>query len=352
MKIIAFDSHKRYTLARVERPDGQLLREERINHCRGDIAKFLSAFETGCSVAVETIGNWYWIVDEIEQAQMIPRLVHARKAKLMIGSINKTDKLDARGLNLLQRTGTLPTVWIPPSELRDKRELPRTRMVIACQRTRLKNRIHSVWSKYGLSHQFEEISDMFGKAGQERMQACLAQLPVQTRYTTQCLLGELDSICRDIKQLEKRMEQAFETNDQIELLMTLPGVGFILAVVIWLEIGDVGRFNSPQRLASYSGTVPRVHASGDKVRFGKLRPDTNHYLKWAFSEAANTIAVHRRHWPHRHVCQLYHRIRQRKGHAKAVGAVSRHIAEASYWMLKKKECYKERGLKNVSLSAV
>ena len=88
MKIIAFDSHRRYTLARVETPDGQLLREERINHCRGDIARFLSAFETGCSVAVETIGNWYWIVDEIEQAQMIPRLVHARKAKLMLGSIS------------------------------------------------------------------------------------------------------------------------------------------------------------------------------------------------------------------------------------------------------------------------
>jgi len=55
-------------------------------------------------VAVETIGNWYWIVDEIERAEMLPKLVHARKAKLMLGSINKTDKLDARGLNLLQRS--------------------------------------------------------------------------------------------------------------------------------------------------------------------------------------------------------------------------------------------------------
>jgi len=77
-------------------------------------------------------------------------------------------------------------------------------------------------------------------------------------------------------------------------------------------IGDAARFNSPQRLASYSGTVPSVHASGGKVRFGKLRPDTNHYLKWAFSEAANSIAVNRRLWPHRHVCQLYNRIRQKK----------------------------------------
>jgi len=352
MEIIAFDSHKRYTLARVEKTDGQLLKEERINHYRGNIARFLAKCEPGSSVAVETIGNWYWIIDEIEKAQMLPKLVHARKAKLMLGSINKTDKLDALGLNLLQRTGTLPTVWIPPTELRDKRELPRTRMVFACQRTRLKNRIHSVLAKYGLCDEFEGLSDIFGKAGREIVEQCMKQLPGETRYTMRCLLRQLDTVCCEIERIERRMVKAFEKDEHIELLMTLPGVGFILAAVISQEIGDISRFNTPQRLASYSGTVPRVHSSGDKVRFGRLRPDTNHYLKWAFSEAANSIAVNRKRWPHRHVCQLYNRIRQRKGHAKAVGAVSRHLAEASYWMLQRKEAYKERGIKNVSLSAV
>ena len=352
MEIIAFDSHKRYTLARVEKPDGKLVKEKRIKHCRGNITRFLGQCQPSSSVAVETIGNWYWIIDEIERAEMLPKLVHARKAKLMLGSINKTDKLDARGLNLLQRTGTLPTVWIPPAELRDKRELPRTRMVFSCQRTRLKNRIHSVLAKYGLCDEFEGVSDVFGKAGQKLMQQCMKQLPNQTCYTMRCLLRQLDTVCQEIERIESRMVKTFEKNEQIEFLMTMPGVGFILAVVISQEIGDVDRFNSPQRLASYSGTVPRVHSSGDKVRFGRLRPDTNHYLKWAFSEAANSIAVNRKRWPHRHVCRLYNRIRQRKGHAKAVGAVSRHLAEASYWMLKKNEAYKERGVKNVSLSAV
>jgi hypothetical protein len=74
-------------------------------------------------VAVETIGNWYWIVDEIEAAGCLPRLVHARKAKLMMGEINKTDKLDARGLNRLQAQWHLPMVWI----LGPARPLPRTR---------------------------------------------------------------------------------------------------------------------------------------------------------------------------------------------------------------------------------
>jgi hypothetical protein len=59
-------------------------------------------------VAIEATGNQYWIVEEIEQAGLQPRLVHSRKAKLMMGLINKTGKLDAHGLNRLQRSGTLP----------------------------------------------------------------------------------------------------------------------------------------------------------------------------------------------------------------------------------------------------
>lgn len=348
MEIIAFDSHKRYTLASVETREGRLVREERIRHVRGNIIGFLSQCKGGSPVAVETIGNWYWIVDEIEQAGMVPRLVHARKAKLMLGSINKTDKLDVRGLNKLQRTGTLPTVWIPPGEVRDKRELPRTRMVFGRERTRLKNRIHSVLDKYGLQAEFEDISDIFGRKGRERIGRCTEQLPAQTGYTLGCLLQQLDVVQEQIKDIEKRMKQVFETNRDIELLMTMPGVGFILAVVIWLEVGDVSRFGGPDRLASYSGVTPRVHASGGKVRFGRLRPDTNHYLKWAFSEAGNSVAVNRKCYPHRHVVRLYNRIRSRKGHSVAVGAVARHLAEAAYWILKRQEPYRERAIEKVS----
>jgi hypothetical protein len=68
MEYIAFDAHKRYTLASVVRPDDQLVREQRIAHQRGVLQQFLERCERGSPVAVETIGNWYWIVDEIEAA--------------------------------------------------------------------------------------------------------------------------------------------------------------------------------------------------------------------------------------------------------------------------------------------
>src|SRR2546430_15757333 len=134
MEYIAFDAHKHYTLASVVRPDGQLVREERIEHDGGSLREFLERCERGSPVAVETIGNWDWIVDEIEAAGCVAKLGHARTAKVMMGEINKTDRLDARALNRLQRHGTLPTVWIPPGEVRGRRDFPRTRMRVVPQR--------------------------------------------------------------------------------------------------------------------------------------------------------------------------------------------------------------------------
>lgn len=231
----------------------------------------------------------------------MPRLVHARKAKVMMGMVNKTDKLDVRGLNHLQRIGTLPTVWIPPMDIRAKRELPRTRMVFANQRTKLKNRIHSVLDKYGFQWEFADMSDIFSKKGIKRIQQCIKQLPKQTGYMLEILLGQLEVVGQQIGKIEKRMKEEFEVNEEIKLLMTMPGVGFILAVVISLELGDVSRFSSTERLASYSGTTPRVHGSGDKYRYGRMRPDTNRYLKWAFAEAGNTVSLNQNSHPQRHV---------------------------------------------------
>lgn len=348
MSIIAFDSHKRYTWARIEDEKGQNVREYRVEHRRGSIVDFLSAEERGSVVAVETIGNWYWIVDEIEEAGMQPLLVHARKAKLMLGSINKTDKLDAKGLNKLQRAGTLPTVWIPPGDIRDMRELPRVRMVFGNGRTRLKNRIHSALDKYGLQDAFGQISDIFGVKGMKRLRRVIEQLPEHTYYTTVLLIDQLEQTQQKITAIEGRMKKLFSETQQSLLLKTLPGVGFILAVVILYETGDIGRFASAERFASYCGVTPRVHSSGGKTYYGRLRADTNHYLKWAFSEAGNSVAVNHKRYPAKHVSGLYKRIRHRKNHGKAVGAVARHLAEATYWILKKGEAYRDRGLFGVS----
>jgi transposase len=185
-----------------------VVREERIAHDRGALHEFLRGRERGAPVAVETVGNWYWIVDEIEAAGCRPKLVHARKAKLMMGTINKTDRLDARGLNLLQRNGTLPTVWIPPGELRDQRELPRTRMVLVRQRAQLKNRIHGTLAKYAL-HDIP-VADLFGVRGRVLLRARLTQLPTHTAYVTERLLAQVEQLTGEVDEFEERLASVFK----------------------------------------------------------------------------------------------------------------------------------------------
>lgn len=349
MQYIAFDSHKRYTLASVEAVDRPgVIQECRIAHTPGAIRQFLAQCEPGSPVALETMGSWYWIVDEIEKAGMIPRLTHARKAKLLMGSVNKTDKLDARGLNRLQRSGVLPQVWIPPAVLRDARDLPRTRMVLVGQRTQLKNRLQATLARYALSP--EGVSDVFGKKGLVLLREQLAQLPEQTRFSAERLLEHLEQVDRQIRDFETRIRQVLEPTAEVKLLKSLPGVGSILGTVIALEVGEVRRFAGPQSLASYAGTTPRVHASGGNVRYGPLRSDVNQYLKWAFIEAANVSSLLCRRYPQRHVSQLYRRLKEKRGHSVAVGALARHLAEATYWVLKKGTVYREPQRQTVSLT--
>lgn len=336
---IAFDSHKRYTWVEQEQVTTGRVKQYRVEHTPGAIRQALAACAPGTAVAIEATANWYWITDEIEQARCVPRLVHPRKAKLMMGQINKTDRLDTHGMNVLQRNGTLPTVWIPPARLRELRELTRTRVVLVAQRTRWKNRITATLAKWGLPA--SEYSDAYGKKAREELDQRLARLPEQTRWTTRQMLQQLDSLGEQIGQFERRLADLVEVTPEMQWLETMPGVGVILAATIWLEIGDIGRFLSAERLASYAGTTPRVHSSGDRTRYGRTRPDVNRYLKWAFAEAANSAAVNHRRSPERHVSELYRRLRVRKGHAKAVGAVARHLAEAAFHVLSREQEYRD-----------
>src|SRR5437667_12325041 len=259
---IAFDSHKHYTWVEHEQVATGRVRQYRLQHAPGAIRRVLAGCEPGTPVALEATANWYWIVEEIEQAGLRPQLVHPRKAKLMMGLINKTDKLDVHGLNRLQRNGTLPTVWIPPAELRDQRELTRTRLVLVAQRTRLKNRLQSTLAKYGLA--IRDCSDAFGTGARSQWPDLLVKLPEQTQWVSQQLLKQLDLLEEQIGQCEKRLNPLLKITPQIERLKSLPGVGLILGASIALEAGERSRLDSAEHLASYAGTPPPAHSSGDK----------------------------------------------------------------------------------------
>lgn len=338
---VGCDAHKAYSLFAVLDDQGKLQEEQRVNHVPGAIREYLSEFPEGTPVALESVGNWYWIVDEIEAAGCVPRMAHALFAKKMMAHIHKTDKLDARGLATLQHLGSLPTVWIAPGEIRDARELPRTRMAFSKIRTALKNRMHSTLAKYNLS--LDGASDIYAPKWRPDLLQLIDTLPQETARCMHQELEMLGQVQDHIDRLEARIKQRIKLSESMRLVQSLPGVGAILAIVVTLEVGSVDRFPSAANLASYSGTVPKVKSSGGKQRHGRMVKQANNYLKWAFIEAANVVVMKRNHpnWRRKHVSVLYERIRRRKGHAVAVGAVARHLAEATFWVLSKAEPYRD-----------
>ena len=336
---VGCDAHKRYSIFVTMTGRGRAGAPVRVEHAPEMYRAFLRGLPAGSPIAVETVGNWYWMIEEMEKAGHEPKLAHAGKAKVMMGQINKTDKLDAKGLATLLLNGTLPSVWIPPGELRDQRELSRMRMSLVRVRTMFKNRIHATLAKYGIV--IDEVSDIFGATGREIVTSRLKELPPHTRESVLTQLAVLDDGEGRIGPCEKEIEAVVRETREMQLLKTLPGVGPILATAIALEIGDVDRFPGPDRLASYAGTVPRVKSSGGKTYLGKVRQDVNRYLKWALVEAANVIHRNPGRYAGRHVVRLYLRVRERRGHPKAIVAVARHLAEAAYWVLKKNEPYRE-----------
>ncbi len=265
---VGIDAHKHFSLFAVLDHNGDLVQRTRVGHVPGAIRMFLEQFPQGTPVALETVGNWYWIVDEIEDAGCIPLLAHAAKAKVMMGNVHKTDKLDAQGLATLLYLGKLPSVWIPPNDVRDARELPRTRMAFSKSRASLKNRIHSTLAKYALS--LDTTSDIFTPKWRPPLLKLIDTLPEETGRCMHQELELLELVQDHIGQLEARIKQRIKLSDSMQRVQSLPGVGAILAIVTCLEVGSIDRFSAPKHFASYCGLVPKVSASGGHVHYGRM----------------------------------------------------------------------------------
>lgn len=337
-QFIGCDAHKKFSVFVAVNERGQAGEAIRVGHDRDLLREFLARLPPGSRIAIEASGSYGWVVDEMERAGHSPRLANPVEAKRRMGLTRKTDKLDARGLAILLRNGTLPEVWIPPSELRDQRELLRLRIFLVRLRTRVKNRIHGSLQY----HNFQILAnDVFSAEGRRQLTARLPELPVHAREAVAQELAALDFLEGEIDSAEKRLKVLMSVSAEADLLKTLPCVGTILSMTLMLEIGKVERFPTAAHLASYAGLVPSVHASGGHTRMGQVCANVNRNLKWAFVEIGNLIVVNQRRLPGTHVVRLYQRIKRKKNHQKAVTAVARHLAEAAWWILTKQEVYHE-----------
>ena len=347
-QFIGCDAHKRFSVFVAVNEKGRAGEALRVAHDRSLYREFLARLPAHSEIALEASRNYNWLVDEMERAGHRPKLCNPLEAKRRMGLTNKTDKLDARGLAILLRNGTLPEVWIPPGELRDQRELLRLRIFLVRLRTRVKNRIHGTLARHNVQI---PGADLFGVTPRKQLGERLPELPVHSREAIEQELATLDFLEIQVAAAEERLEAIMKVSVEADLLQTLPCVGPILSMVMMLEIGAVHRFPTAAHLASYAGLVPRVHSSGGHTRMGQVSGKVNRNLKWAFVETANLIVINQRRLAGRHVVRLYQRIKRAKNHQKAATAVARHLAEAAWWVLTKLEVYREPNSSQKALSS-
>lgn len=332
------DAHRKYSVFVAMDEKGKSAPPIRVDHDRAKFRMFLRRLPPGREVAVEATGSWYWLVDELEAAGLVPHLAQPFAAKRMLGvGSKKTDSVDARALATLLRNGTLPETWIPSADLRN---LMRTRLALREYQTCLKNRIVAAINRYGLREP-EEDCDLFHHRGRMKLAHYSGKLSKHTREGVIREWWLVDELEKQVEELEIQLKTELKMHADAQRLKSMPGVGDILGATLYLEIGEVERFPSPPHLASYAGLVPVVHASGGRIFQGPTSPRSNHYLRWAFVEAANLAATRRKQHPQRHVSRLYERLRPAKGHQKAAVAIARHLAESAWWILKKKQAYRE-----------
>lgn len=346
---IGCDVHKDYSVFRILDSTGLMGPAIRIPHKNGELERFLSTLPAGSPVAVEACGSWMWITGKIEAAGLTPHLADPLKVKKMTAGTTRTDATDAAGLAELLGVGRLPEVWMASPVIRDMRGLVRTRLSMRRHQSSFKNRIHGTLNQYGLKNWVEEeddvdIHDWFTVKAQGHLMKAIQQLPSASQEAMRQQWMAVRDLESRVKSLELAMEARMGKLGWLRLLQTMPGVGKILGATIWVEIGDIRRFPSAQHLAKYAGLVPQVQSSGGKTWRGPTSKSCNHYLKWAFVEAANTIVARQQMWEekHAHVVGLYRRVKATtKLPGKAKVAVARHLAEASWWILTRRKDYCE-----------
>lgn len=331
MNYLGIDLHKRNAYCCLLSDSGQVIKSQRVPARRDALRGFLRSIPGPTRVALEATRNWYWVFDTLEPEVERIALAHPAKTRLIAETRIKTDKVDSRIYAELDRINFLPTCYVPDQETRQKRELLRHRAFLIKIRSRLKNRIHATLDKAGIEHPFE---DLFSKAGLNFLQA----LKLQWAYQGELLdcLELIEVLNQKEKEQNRLIERLCKQSSQAQLLTTLPGIGYHNGLLIASEVGQIGRFPSAQRFASYCGLVSSVHISDRTVRYGSITKQGNRWLRWVFVEAAHIARRKSLRFGN-----LYGRVESRSGPQKALVATAREMAVVAYYMLKNKTEFKD-----------
>jgi transposase len=290
----------------------------------------LASFKTSLhGIAVESTFNWYWLVDGLQEAGYSLKLVNTVAVKQYDGLKYSDDKHDAFWLAHLMRLGILPTGYIYPKAQRGIRDLLRRRAFLVRLASSTQVSIQNqLWRSTGVRVSCNTI---------RRSDYVPDSVKGYIRQGVESELTVLRTLQQQVKELEGSALQAVRLSDEFKLLQTIVGVGSVLGLTIMLEVGDIHRFASAGKFASYCRCVDATRISNGKPKGSGNAKAGNKYLSWAFSEAAHFMV---RYEPL--AKRFYDRKKAKTNGIIAIRAVARKLARATWMILKSNTPYEAK----------
>jgi transposase len=320
--VSGLDVHKEYTYATILGPDGEKLAQRKMPN--EEVPDFLKPYRVE-RVAMEATTSIAPLYRRLTEEGYDVFVSHPKKTRYIAEARIKTDRVDSQALAELLRLNSLPESYIPPPEIAVLREKVRRRAFLVGQQSRLKIKIRSTLAYEGVKTPKEY--GLFTRKGREWLRG-LGLEPVDS------YLRMMEPLREEIRLLSLELRHIAAGDEDVRLLMTIPGVGYYIALLVKAEIGDISRFRTGDQLASYAGLAPSTRSSGGVTHHGRITKEGSRWLRWAMVEAAH---VHFRF--DSHVTRAYHRIAERRGKSKAAVAAARMLLLVCRSVLKNRRPY-------------
>ena len=321
---LGIDTHTRYAQVAVVDTDGNLQHEFRLPNDRLDE---LAEEYAGSDAVIEASGNYRPIYETLNEHLSVT-LANPAKNRLIADATVKTDRLDAKRLAHMLHAGMLAEGHVPADEIRELRDLVRTRKGLVEKRTAEKNRVRAVLKRTDNAYD----SELSGPNGREFLTEL--SLSEAGRTIIEAHLSAIDVYDEEVASLEEQIERHVLESAAAQRLLSIPGVGQFTAAVVVAEIGEIERFDSDKELVSYAGLDPVVHQSGEKEIQGSISKEGSAPLRWTLVQAAHTAVRCDDYFGN-----FYTRLKRRKNHQIAIVATARRMLVSIYYMLTRKEVY-------------
>jgi transposase len=318
---VGIDVHRKRSQIAVVDESGEVQVNRNVANGVEPVLSVLGGVPRGTAVAFEAAYGWGWLVELLDDYGFEPHLVHPSRCKAIAAARLKNDKVDAATLAQLLRADLLPEAWIAPPAIRQLRALLRHRAQLVRVRAMLRNRIHAVLADHG--HQRPQ--GCWSRPG--RAWLASLDLPIVSRQVIDDDLAMADALEDPITALDKDIHERAKGDPRIQVLTALPGVGELTAMIILAEIGDINRFGSARKLASWAGLTPTVRGSDRTVRHGHISKQGSAWLRWVLCEAAQTAKRHP------DFAESYTAISHRRGKKIATTAIARKLLCRAYHLL-------------------